>query len=162
MKHSHKKLEAFDMRFISFIRKHGDEFARFGLFLIFFWFGILKVFLLSPAGPLVVDLLDSTFLKFMEPNTFLILFGLFEMLIGILILIPKLERITFLILLFHLFTTVMPLWILPDVTWYQAFVPTLVGQYIMKNIALLALGVLLFARLRPMTETHRILGEEEN
>lgn len=157
----HKKLEAFDLHFISFIRKRGDTFARFALFFVFFWFGILKVFLLSPAGPLVVDLLDSTFLKFIAPNVFQIGFGIFEVLIGILILIPKLERVTFFILLLHLFTTVMPLWILPDVTWHQPFVPTLVGQYIMKNMALLALGVLLFAKLKPMTKTHTILGEKE-
>jgi uncharacterized membrane protein YkgB len=137
-------------------------FGRIALFLIFFWFGILKVFLLSPAGPLVTDLLDSTFLKFMEPNLFMQLFGLFEVAIGILVLIPKLERITFIILLLHLVTTVMPLWILPDITWDQAFVPSLIGQYIMKNIALLALGVILFAHLKPMTETHRVLAEEEN
>jgi hypothetical protein len=39
--------------------------------------------------------------------------------------------------------------------------PNLVGQYIIKNVALLSLGLVLFARLKPMTLTHSIKGEEE-
>lgn len=156
-----KKVEKFDFLFISFFRKYGDEFARVGLALIFIWFGILKPMGLSPAGPLVTELLTNTFLNFIEPQTFLIIFGTFEVLIGLLILIPRLERFTFAILGFHLFTTVLPLFVLPAVTWYQPFVPTLTGQYIMKNVALLAIGLLLFARLKPMTETHSVLAEED-
>lgn len=157
-----QKLEKFDFLFISFFRKYGDEFGRIALFIIFFWFGILKVFGLSPAGPLVMELFDVTFLQYIStPEGFLIGFGVFEVLLGILALIPKLERITFLLLALHLITTVMPLWLLTDITWYAPFVPTLVGQYIMKNVALLALGLLLFARIKPMTETHRVLAEKD-
>lgn len=158
---SQQKLEHFDELAIMWMRKNGDTFGRIALFIIFFWFGILKVFLLSPAGPLVSDLLNVTFLGFIPANTFQVLFGLFECVIGIMILIPKLERITFAVLLFHLFTTVMPLWLLPAHGWDGFLVPSLVGQYIIKNAALLSLGIMLFARLKPMTRTHSILGEEE-
>jgi uncharacterized membrane protein YkgB len=154
-------LEKFDYRVISFLRKHVSTFARLSLFIIFFWFGILKVFGVSAAAPLVSDLLETTFLNFIDSTIFLIVFGLFEMGIGIIILIPKLERITFAILVFHLFTTILPLFFLPEVTWYGFFVPTLTGQYIIKNLALLSVGLLLFAHLRPMTQTHSILGEKE-
>ena len=153
-------LEKFDQTVITFLRHYADEFGRFALAFIFFWFGILKVFGLSPAGPLVVTLLQVTFLEGISPHTFLIFFGGFEALLGILILLPKLERITFLVLGLHLITTVMPLFMLPDVTWTQPLVPTLIGQYILKNAALLAVGLFLFARLKPMTLTHSIVGEE--
>ena len=156
------KIESFDSSVITFLRKYGDTISRIALFIIFFWFGILKVFLLSPAGPLVIGLLKATFLGWIDPNTFVILFGIFEVVLGILILVPKLERITFALLLIHLFTTIMPLYIIPHEVWDGIFVPNLVGQYIIKNVALLSLGLMLFARLKPMTQTHSIIGEEEN
>lgn len=144
-----------------FLRKHSSLFSRIALFIIFFWFGILKVFLISPAGPLVTELLQATFLGWVNPDTFVRLFGVFEVIIGFMILIPKLERITFVILLFHLFTTVMPLYIIPNQVWDGIFLPNLVGQYIIKNVALLSLGLILFSRLKPMTVTHSITGEAE-
>jgi len=156
-----KHLEQFDAAVITFFRTYGHTIARIAFFIVFFWFGILKVFLISPAGPLVSELLTSTFLKFIPENTFMILFGLFEVVVGILVMIPKMERITFAVMGLHLITTGLPLFILIDTTWYAAFVPTLIGQYILKNLVLLALGMLLFAHIRPMTETHRILAEED-
>jgi uncharacterized membrane protein YphA (DoxX/SURF4 family) len=68
------------------------------LFIIFVWFGLLKVLLISPAGPLVTSLLQSTFLGFIDPDTFVRYFGVFEVVLGAMILLPKLERITFAIL----------------------------------------------------------------
>ncbi len=157
METQNNKLENFDLQAILWMRKNGLTISRISLFILFFWFGILKVFLLSPAGPLVTDLLDVTFLNFIAPDTFQRLFGLFEVIIGIMILFPKVERITFAVLLFHLFTTVMPLYMLPEHTWDGFLVPSLIGQYIIKNLALLSLGILLFANLKPMTETHSVL-----
>ena len=149
-----KKIEHYDYLFISFFREYADEVARAALFLIFFWFGILKVFLVSPAGPLVIELLNATFLRGVDPNGFLVWFGVFEMLIAVMILIPKLERITFAVMGIHLFTTVMPLYLVTSVTWDGWFVPTLIGQYIIKNAAIISIGLLLVARIRPMKQTH--------
>lgn len=156
-----RKIEQFDTTFILFLRQHGIVLGRIALFIIFFWFGILKVFLLSPAGPLVNELLVNTFLKFIEPDTFQIGFGVFEVIIGIMILFPKIERITFLVMGLHLITTALPLFLLTATTWSAMFVPTLVGQYIIKNLALLSLGILLLVSIKPMSKTHRFLAEEE-
>jgi uncharacterized membrane protein YkgB len=157
-----KNIEYWDLTLINFLRRYGDEFGRIAFFVIFFWFGILKVFELSPAAPLVAELFDATFLSNIgDPQTFLIWFGVFEVAIGIIALVPKLERITFIVMGLHLLTTVMPLFLLPDTTWYSFLVPTLVGQYIMKNIALLALGMLLLAHIKPMAVTHSLWAEDE-
>ncbi len=117
-------------------------FARLSLFIIFFWFGILKVFETSSAGTLVTDLLNKT-IPFMGAETFLILFGLFEMLIGILFLFPKLKKVTLGLFYLHMITTFMPLFLLPTVAWQSFLVPTLEGQYIIKNIALMAVTLFL-------------------
>ncbi len=156
-----KEMERFDARVIMFLRKYSGEISRIALFIIFFWFGFLKVLQLSAAEPLVIDLLKMTFLGFIDPNTFVIWFGVFEMILGIMVLIPKLERITFLIMLFHLVTTAMPFLLLPHHVWDGFLVPNLTGQYIIKNVALLSLGLMLFAHLKPMTKTHSIIGVEE-
>ena len=67
-------------------------FIVFGLFVIFFYFGFLKVIGSSPASPLVEQLFGET-ITFMSFGTFIILFGLFECLIGILFIIRGFERI---------------------------------------------------------------------
>lgn len=157
-----KRLESFDESVILFFRKYSNSFARFSLFVIYGWFGILKVFELSPAGPLVGALQEVTFFGSIPPEQFLIWFGVFEVLLGVFALVPKLERITFFLIGLHLITTVMPLFMLPDIAWDGFLVPSLIGQYIIKNLALLSLGLILFSRLKPMTKTHRIIAQEDS
>jgi len=156
-----KYIELFDTKLIYILRRYGNWMARLSLFLIFFWFGFLKVIMLSPAGPLVNELLQNTFLGFLPATAFQIWFGVFEMIIGLLLLLPKLERLTFAVMGFHFVTTIMPLFILPAITWSAFLVPTLTGQYIIKNAALLGLGMLLRSHIKPMSETHRYLAEED-
>jgi hypothetical protein len=43
----------------------------------------------------------------------------------------------------------MPLILLPEVTWSRPFVPTLEGQYILKNVVIIALAARMVARLHP-------------
>lgn len=153
--------ERIDERAIKFFWKNSNFTARIALFIIFFWFGILKVYGVSPAGPLVVSLVEVMFGNAISPSHFLIWFGAFEAVTGILLLVPKFERVTFLILLFHFFATAAPLVILTDITWYGFFQPTLTGQYILKNLALVAIGLFLYGRLKPMSLTHSMWGEDK-
>jgi uncharacterized membrane protein YkgB len=138
-----------DHRLIHFFKKISIPLARFALFVVFFWFGFLKVIGLSPAGPLVHSLFDQT-INFMPFDTFYILFALLECLIGILFLVKGAERIVLPLLLFHMITTFLPLIFLPDVVWQKAFVPTLEGQYIIKNLVIIATAIGLVAHLHPL------------
>lgn len=138
-----------DLMFLHFFRKIQMPFSRIAIFVVFFWFGILKVLGFSPAEGLVKELLLST-IAFMEPSTFIILFGLFEMLIGLMFLIKGLEREVIPLLAFHMVTTFMPLVYLPSVTWTQAFIPTLEGQYIIKNLVIIATAIGIAANLHPI------------
>lgn len=141
-------LGTIDTQIIYFFRRIALPLSRFAIFVVFFWFGILKVLGLSPATPMVLALLAKT-MPFIAPNTFLVFFGLLEMLIGVLFLIPRLERGAILLLFLHMITTIMPLALMSDMTWTAPFVPTLEGQYIIKNIALIALAIEIATRLRP-------------
>jgi len=106
---------------------------------------------MSPAAGLVAAL-QVQILPFLEPTTFVVILGLGEMLIGILFLFPKLTRAAILILVLHMFTTILPLFFLPEIAWQAFLVPTLEGQYIIKNVALVALALQVGISLQPMDE----------
>jgi uncharacterized membrane protein YkgB len=112
-------------------------YSRAALFIIYAWFGALKVLGFSPANPLVDKLLAVT-MPFMTFSTFIVLFGIFEVIIGILFLFPKLTKITTYLFAVHMVTTFLPLVLLTTTTWSAFLVPTLEGQYIIKNLALIA------------------------
>ena len=71
-----------DVTIITFFRRISIPVARVSLFIVFFWFGILKVLGLSPAGSLVHDLFDQT-ISFIPFDVFYICFALLECAIGI-------------------------------------------------------------------------------
>jgi uncharacterized membrane protein YkgB len=114
--------------------------SKLSIFIVYFWFGALKVTGDSPANELVLSLLDKT-MPAMEPSLFLMLFGLFEMLIGILILTKKFERAALTLLSLHIIMILAPLALLADMTWQSFLVPTMEGQYILKNVLIIAAAV---------------------
>ena len=138
-----------DIRIIHFFRKISIPMARLGLFVVFFYFGILKVVGYSPASPLVQSLFEQT-IHFMPFSIFLVLFGVFEMVIGLLFLIKGYERIVIPLLLIHMVTTIMPLFLLSSMTWSLFLVPTLEGQYIIKNIVIIASAIGIAAHVHPL------------
>ena len=129
-----------DRTFIEGFRKLALPVSRLAIFVVYFWFGMLKVLGLSPASPLVLALLDRT-MPFISPGAFLVWFGLFEVLIGVVFLVPKLSRLAIALLVIHLITTVMPLFLLKSSLWTGMMVPTLEGQYIIQNVLLVALAI---------------------
>ncbi len=124
--------------------------TRLSLFLVYFWFGILKIASESPANPLVDALLKQT-LPFFTFNQFIVCFAIFEMVIGILFLIPKAQKIAVSLFFLHMITTFLPLVFLADQTWQSFLTPTLEGQYIIKNIILIALVVSLMSQTKLKT-----------
>ncbi len=142
-------IERLDVSLIKFFRRLSVPAARFGLFVIFFWFGALKVVGLSPASQLVQQLFERT-VPIMSFSTFIIIFGVFECIIGLLFIVPGAERVVIPLLFIHMITTFMPLFFLPAVTWSGWFVPTLEGQYIIKNLVIIAAAIGIAAQLHPL------------
>lgn len=142
-----------DTRIIHFFRRISMPAARVGLFVVFFWFGALKVVGLSPATPLVHDLF-AQIMPHVDFGSFLVAFGLFECLIGIFFLIRGAERIVIPLLFVHMLTTVMPLFLLSSETWAGFLVPTLEGQYIIKNLVIIAAAIGIAAHLHPVRAHH--------
>jgi uncharacterized membrane protein YkgB len=117
---------------------------RFSLFVVFFWFGILKVLSLSPAETLVKHLHQVTLGGLISEEHFLIILGLIECTIGILWLCSKWTRFAFLLFTIQMFTTFLPMILLPRDTWQNTMVLTLTGQYIIKNLVLIASALTIF------------------
>lgn len=120
--------------------KHSVNLMRTALSIIYIWFGILKVFGMSPAG----DLVEKTVFWF-NPEFFIPTLGICEVLIGLGLLIRKLIPATVLLLLLHMIATLTPFFILQS-SCFEIFPyePTLAGQYIIKNLVLVA-GALVIA-----------------
>jgi uncharacterized membrane protein YkgB len=141
----------FDKYIISFLRRITPAASRIALFVVFFWFGILKLIGTSPANPLVEQLQQAT-LPFLTFSQFIFCFGVYEMLIGIAFIIPRWERLAIALLIPHMITTFMPLVLLPSITWQGFLTPTLEGQYIIKNLVIIALAFSLSSQLKPFEQ----------
>lgn len=138
-----------DHKIITFLKRISEPFGRCSVFIVYVWFGLLKVLGLSPAGELVHGLFSAT-IHWMSFDTFYVLFAWFEVVIGIMFLIPKLTRFVIPLLLIHMITTFLPLVFLPQETWQGFMVLTLTGQYIVKNLVIVGLAILLAAQLHPI------------
>ncbi|WP_435356185.1 hypothetical protein [Emticicia sp. SJ17W-69] len=117
---------------------------RLALFVVFFWFGFLKVIHISPAEGLVTRLHEATISSIISIDKFLVLLGIIECAIGILWLIPKLTKVAFGVFILQMFTTFLPLLFLPKDTWQNMMVLTLTGQYIIKNVVLIASALTIY------------------
>jgi uncharacterized membrane protein YphA (DoxX/SURF4 family) len=142
-------IRRFDEQAIRWFRRIATPAARTALFVIFFWFGFLKLVGLSPAETLIESLFVRT-IPFIPFNVFYFCFALLECAIGILFLIPKATRVVIPLLFLHMITTILPLIFLPQLTWQGLFAPTLEGQYIIKNLAIIALAIGIAADIAPL------------
>ena len=115
-----------------------DYIIRTPLFVIFFWFGLLKVIKLSPAQGLVID--TVYWMPFLSPEGWVIVIGFWEMLIGLFFLTKKTTFYAMVLLFLQMSGTFMPLVLLPSITFQNSnyLLPTLEGQYIIKNIIIIA------------------------
>lgn len=142
-------IKSFDLAFINFAQKWYGPMARAALFIIFFYFGFLKLIGMSPADGLASALVEQTVgLRYFD--TLFILLALYECVIGILFLCPRYTRLAVFLLFLHLPLVTSPLLLAPNEVWQSAFVPNLEGQYVIKNIALVVLALGLVAKTKPL------------
>jgi uncharacterized membrane protein YkgB len=126
--------------------------ARISIAVVYIWFGVLKFWDLSPAGPLARALVDRTIGATNFDTSYLVL-AAFECLIGILFLIPKLTRWAVLLFAAHMAVVCSPVILVPHVAWVKFGAPSLEGQYIIKNLVLMALVLGVVAKDWPITKS---------
>jgi uncharacterized membrane protein YkgB len=107
---------------------------RISLAVVFIWFGLLKPLGTSPANDLV-----ARTVYWVDPSWFIPFLGWWEVLIGMCMLWRPLIRVSIFLLALQMPGTFMPLVLLPDVCFVHVpWSPTLEGQYIIKNLVLIA------------------------
>lgn len=116
---------------------------RLSLSILFIWFGAIKILGECPLNETISRIIEI-FTPWIPFSTFIVLMGSAEIALGVLFLITPMLETALIILAFHLCSTFIPLFILPELTWNGFPIPTLEGQFIVKNITLFALGLSLW------------------
>ncbi|MBE7528102.1 MAG: DoxX family protein [Burkholderiales bacterium] len=139
------RFDAVDRVITRFMADYGVLIMRVGLGIVFFWFGALKLFPgWSPAEDLVRDTV-----YFVDPDIFIPVLAVWEMLIGLGLIFGKFMRITLLLLFLQMPGTALPLVLLPEAVWHNfPFGLTLEGQYIVKNLVLIGAGLVIGGTVR--------------
>lgn len=141
--------ERVDRAITQWMARNSVSVLRFGLGVIFVWFGALKLFPgASPAEALVRNTI-----YFFNPDIFLPILATWEVLIGLGFLsgfvTNRFQRLTILLLFLQMPGTALPLVILPEVCFTSfPFGLTLEGQYIIKNLAIIGSALVIGATVR--------------
>jgi uncharacterized membrane protein YkgB len=139
-----------DRRITVWMADHGLTLLRFALGVVFFWFGVLKLFPgASPAEELAARTIETLTLGNVPRSVALPVLAVWEMAIGLGLFIGRWMRVTLLLLFVQMLGTVTPLVLFPAETFTTfPIAPTLEGQYIIKNVVLVAAAIVLGATVR--------------
>lgn len=139
-----------DRRVATFMADHGLLILRMALGIVFLWFGALKFFPgLSPAQDLAARTIEALTFGVVPPSLSLPVLAAWEVAIGLGLLIGRWMRAVLLLLFVQMLGTVTPLVLFPAETWTVVpIAPTLEGQYIIKNVVLVAAAIVLGATVR--------------
>ena len=126
------------------IKRNGISILRISVGVVFFWFGFLKFFgNLSAADEIASRTISWLTFGFLQEQVSMPVLGVIECLIGLGILTRKFMKFVIPILYFQMAGTLLPLFIFASDTWKMPFVPTLEGQYIIKNSILISVAIVL-------------------
>jgi len=139
-----------DQRITRWMAANGLRLLRLSLGMIFFWFGFLKFFPgTSSAEGIATRTIEVLTFGYLAPRVSVVLLAIWECIIGIGLLIGVGMRITLFLLFAQMLGTMTPLFFFPAETFlYTPWVPTLEGQYIIKNLVLISAGIVLGATVR--------------
>jgi uncharacterized membrane protein YkgB len=140
-----RRFDQVDERITHWMARRGITFLRVALGLVFVWFGALKLIPgLSPAEGLVLETV-----AFLPGHVFLPVLALWEIAIGVGFLTARALRLTILLLFLQMPGTLSPIFLLPDRVFTSfPFALTLEGQYIVKNLVLIAAALVIGATVR--------------
>lgn len=132
---------------INWMAAHGVKLLRISIGIIFFWFGFQKFFPgISSAEDIATRTIDVLSFGLVRAPYSMPILASWEVLIGLGFLSGKYLRITVLLLYAQMAGTLFPLLVFPAETFYlPPLVPTLEGQYIIKNIIIITAAMVILA-----------------
>ena len=130
-----------DRRLQSWLSSHGITVLRYSLAMVFFWFGIVKPFGVSPTDPVV-----EAGIFFLPFEIFFPILGWWEAIVGLGLLFKRTVRLAVYLMVFQMLGTMLPLITAPGMTFNSMpFIPSEIGAYIIKNWVLLSGGLVVLA-----------------
>lgn len=144
------RLVPLDIRLTRWMADHAVLALRISVGIVFLWFGALKLVPgLSPAEGLATRTIELLSLGVLPAGLIAPGLGIWECLIGIGLLSGVWMRVTLLLLALQLPGTFTPLVLFPSECFTVVpFAPTLEGQYIIKNLVLIAAGIAIGSTVR--------------
>ena len=148
-----------DEKITFFMRRYGVLFLRVSLGIVFLWFGVLKFFPgVSPATGIATATIERLTFGFIQPEISIIILAIWETLIGLGLITGLFLRLTLFLLFTQMLGTMTPLILFPAETFVIfPLVPTLEGQYIIKNLVLISAGLVIGSTVRDEEK-----GEQED
>jgi len=145
IRRSVKRIATANTTIIEWKARNGMNILRVSLGIIFFWFGMLKFFHgLSAAEAIAGKTVLKLSFGYVKPAVSLPILACLECIIGLGLIFKRRLSVILVLLYFQMAGTALPLFFFPDETWTaNLFAPTLLGQYIIKNIVLLSAGILI-------------------
>lgn len=123
-----------DESLLGILRRWSITALRLALGSVFLWFGALKIFGSSP----VASLIQATY-HFMPLGIFVLFLGVWEMAIGIGIILKRALRCVLILLAIHLIGTFTAIWFNPAIFFVRGipFCLTIDGEFVIKNLVLI-------------------------
>jgi uncharacterized membrane protein YkgB len=143
-------IDRLDVRITSTLARIGVPALRIALGVVFLWFGVLKFFPgVSPAETLAARTIEQLTFGRIQPAVSLPVLATWESVIGIGLILHRWMRGILFLLAVQMLGTFTPLVLFPDETFsVWPFVPTLEGQYIIKNLVLIGAAMVIGATVR--------------
>ena len=129
-----------DELLLELMRRWSITALRLALGSIFLWFGALKVFGTSPVAALI----QETY-HFMPVGGFVLFLGVWEVAIGIGIMMKRALRLMLILLAVHLTGTFTAIWFNPAIFFVRGvpFCLTVDGEFVIKNVVLITAALVI-------------------
>lgn len=144
------RLDRIDRAVTDFLARLGIPILRVAIGIVFLWFGLLKFFpSLSPAEELAGRTIEVLTLGAVKPAVSLPVLAAWETVIGLGLISGRFLRAVLFLLAVQMVGTLLPLVLFPAET-FRVFpvVPTLEGQYILKNVVIIGGAMVVGATVR--------------
>jgi uncharacterized membrane protein YphA (DoxX/SURF4 family) len=141
----------------------GIHALRYSMGVIYLWFGIPKFWSgVSPADQLSVRTMGVIDMHTVPPGAARILLATMESSIGAGLIIGRFLPLVLCLQMVQMAGTLTPLIFFRSEMWSQPLLPTLEGQYILKNFVLISAGIAITATLRGggLVSSRRALEED--
>jgi uncharacterized membrane protein YkgB len=143
-------IDRLDVRITATLARIGIPVVRVALGVVFLWFGVLKFFPgVSPAETLAARTIEMLTLGAVKPAVSLPVLAAWASAIGVGLILNRGMRAVLFLLAVQMLGTFTPLLLFPAETFtVWPLVPTLEGQYIIKNVVLIGAAMVVGGTVR--------------